>query len=149
MGSPPLAVASGFASSAQLAELWFTSGTNSILATSSTKQGWFAYGTTHRQRGGFASGAQSAELWFTSGANSNLATSSTKWGWFASGTTHRPCGGFAYGAQSTEPSPPPPPPWSVHLPSHPRTVICWKCLAGCHGLQFKMCYACYAERGNP
>ena len=96
------AFSSGFASGAQLAELWFTSGANSILATSSTKRGWFAYGTTHRQRGGFASGAQSAELWFTYGAISNLATSSTKWGWFAYGTTHRPCGGFSYGAQSAE-----------------------------------------------
>ena len=49
----------------------------------------------------------------------------------------------------TVPSPPPPPPWSVHLPSHPRMIICGKCLAGCHSLQFKMCYACYAERGSP
>ena len=29
----------------------------------------------------------------------------------------------------TVPSPTPPPPWSVHLPSHTRTVICGKCLA--------------------
>ena len=47
------------------------------------------------------------------------------------------------------PSPPPPPPWSVHLPSHTRTVICGMCLAGCHGLQFRMCYACCTARGNP
>ena len=50
------------------------------------------------------------------------------------------------------PSLPPPPPWSVHLPkcpATPGTVICGKCLGGCHGLQFQMCYACYGEKGNP
>ena len=59
------AFSSGFASGTQLAELWFTSIANSILATSSTKWGCFAYGTTNRPCGGFAYGAQSAELWFT------------------------------------------------------------------------------------
>ena len=93
------AFSSGFASGAQLAELWFTSGANSILAISSIKRSWFAYGTTHRQSGGFAFGAQSMELWFTSGANSNLATFSPKWGWFAYSTTHRQSGGFAYGTE--------------------------------------------------
>ena len=128
MGSPPSAV--GLPHGAQLVELWLTTCANSILATSSTKRGWFAYGTTHRQPGGFAYGTQSAELWFTSSTNSNLATSSTKQGWFAYGTTKQPCGGFAYGTQSvalwftysaisstttTLVSPPAQPPLHVHL----------------------------------
>ena len=144
------AFSSGFAYGTHLAELWFTFGANSILDTSCTKRGWFAYGTTHRQHGGFASSAQSSELWFTSGANSNLATYSTKCGWFAYGTTHRPCGGFAYGAQSAEL-------WFTYGAISPTTTTLVSppaqppphSLAGCHGLQFKMCYACYAERGNP
>ena len=36
------------------------------------------------------------------------------------------------------PTPPPPPPWSMFLPWHPCTIICGLCLAGCHGLGYKM-----------
>ena len=63
-----------FASCAQSVELWFTSGANSNLATSSTKRGWFAYSTTHHPCSGFAYGAQSAKLWFTYGAISSTTT---------------------------------------------------------------------------
>ena len=48
----------------------------------------------------------------------------------------------------TAQSPPEPPPWSRYLPSHPRTVICGMCLAGCHGLQFNMCHSCYSDRNS-
>ena len=51
-----------FAYGAQHAELWFTFGANSILATLFTKHGWFAYCTTYCPRSVFAYGAQSAEL---------------------------------------------------------------------------------------
>ena len=34
------------------------------------------------------------------------------------------------------------------IPSHPRTVICGMCLAGCHGLQFNMCHSCYSDRNS-
>ena len=41
--------------------------------------------------------------------------------------------------------PPPAPPWSRFLPSHAGTVICGKCLAGCHGLGFQMCHECFIK----
>ena len=40
-------------------------------------------------------------------------------------------------------APPPAPLWSKFLLSHARMVICGKCLAGCHGLCFQMCHACF------
>ena len=70
--------------------------------STSTKLGWFAFGTTHSSGYGFAFGAQLAELWFTFGANSTPTNSRTKLGWLAFGTTHSPGCRFPFGDQHTE-----------------------------------------------
>ena len=61
--APPIVQHCGFAYGAQHVELWFTYGANSTpTPTTSTKLGWFAFGTTHSPRCGFANCAQHVEL---------------------------------------------------------------------------------------